>query len=36
PTINLGNVPPEAAISLESLRLGLRSDTVDSIHSVTR
>ena len=28
PEINLGNIPPNAVVSLESLRLGLRSETV--------
>ncbi len=28
--VNLGNVPPASVISLESLRLGLRSDTVET------
>lgn len=26
--VNLGNIPPEAVVSLETLRLGLRSDTM--------
>jgi phosphosulfolactate synthase len=26
--VNLGNIPPEAVVSLETLRLGLRSDTL--------
>ncbi len=30
--VNLGNVPPASAISLASLRLGLRSDTLDHFH----
>ena len=32
PAVNLGNIPPQDIVSLESLRLGLRSDTIDSIH----
>jgi phosphosulfolactate synthase len=28
--VNIGNVPPEEVISLETIRLGLRSDTVDA------
>jgi phosphosulfolactate synthase len=31
PTVNLGNIPPEEVISLETLRLGLRSDTLNEI-----
>lgn len=27
--VNLGNIPPEEVIALETLRLGLRSDTID-------
>lgn len=30
--VNLGNVPPASVISLESLRLGLRSDTLPHFH----
>jgi phosphosulfolactate synthase len=30
--VNLGNVPPADVISVESLRLGLRSDTVAAFH----
>jgi phosphosulfolactate synthase len=26
--VNLGNIPPEEVIALETLRLGLRSDTL--------
>jgi len=26
--VNLGNIPPEEVIPLETLRLGLRSDTM--------
>ena len=34
--VNLGNIPPEEVISLETLRLGLRSDTlVDLLVSET-
>jgi phosphosulfolactate synthase len=29
PEVNLGNIPPADVLSLETLRLGLRSDTVD-------
>jgi len=31
--VNLGNVPPGEVISLESLRLGLRADTLPRFHS---
>jgi phosphosulfolactate synthase len=31
PEVNLGNVPPEEVIPLETLRLGLRSDTLKEI-----
>jgi phosphosulfolactate synthase len=30
--VNLGNIPPEEALGLEALRLGLRSDTLKAIH----
>ena len=30
--VNLGNVPPEEALSLETLRLGLRADTLNHFH----
>ncbi len=30
--VNLGNVPPGSVVSLASLRLGLRSDTLDTFH----
>jgi phosphosulfolactate synthase len=30
--VNLGNIPPEEVISVETLRLGLRSDTVLDFH----
>lgn len=32
PTINIGNVPLEEALSLETLRLGLRADTLAKFH----
>jgi phosphosulfolactate synthase len=32
PDVNLGNIAPADALSLETLRLGLRSDTVQSTH----
>ena len=32
PDVNLGNVPPTGVISLASLRLGLRSDTLEAFH----
>ncbi|MCW3010508.1 MAG: Phosphosulfolactate synthase [Solirubrobacterales bacterium] len=31
--VNLGNVPPASVISLASLRLGLRSDTLEHFHA---
>jgi phosphosulfolactate synthase len=31
PEVNLGNIPPEEVIPLETLRLGLRSDTLQEI-----
>lgn len=31
--VNLGNVPPSSVISLASLRLGLRSDTLEHFHA---
>jgi phosphosulfolactate synthase len=31
PEVNLGNVPPEEVIPLETLRLGLRSDTLREV-----
>jgi phosphosulfolactate synthase len=34
PQINLGNIPTSAVVSLESLRLGLRSETVAKLHDV--
>jgi phosphosulfolactate synthase len=33
PGVNLGNVPPAEVISLESLRLGLRADTLATFHA---
>jgi phosphosulfolactate synthase len=32
PQVNLGNVLPEDALSLETLRLGLRADTLKLFH----
>jgi phosphosulfolactate synthase len=29
--VNLGNIPPEEVIPLETLRLGLRGDTLEAI-----
>ena len=31
PTVNLGNIPPDEVIPLETLRLGLRSDTLPQL-----
>ena len=31
PDVNLGNIPPEEVIPLETLRLGLRADTLKEI-----
>jgi phosphosulfolactate synthase len=31
PEVNLGNIPPEEALGLEALRLGLRSDTMKAV-----
>ena len=31
PSVNLGNIPPEEAIALETLRLGLRGDTLKEV-----
>ena len=31
PDVNLGNIPPEEVIPLETLRLGLRSDTLREV-----
>jgi phosphosulfolactate synthase len=33
PNVNLGNIPPEEVIPLETLRLGLRGDTLKEIHA---
>jgi phosphosulfolactate synthase len=33
PGVNLGNIPPEEVIPLETLRLGLRGDTLREIHA---
>jgi phosphosulfolactate synthase len=33
PAVNLGNIPPEEVIPLETLRLGLRGDTLKEIHA---
>jgi phosphosulfolactate synthase len=30
PNVNLGNIPPDEVIPLETLRLGLRADTLKS------
>jgi len=32
PSVNLGNIPPEEVIPLQTLRLGLRGDTLKQIH----
>jgi len=32
PEINLGNIPPDEVIPLETLRLGLRGDTLKEVH----
>jgi phosphosulfolactate synthase len=32
PEVNLGNVPPQEVISLETLRVGLRADTLELFH----
>jgi phosphosulfolactate synthase len=32
PEVNLGNIPPEEVIPLETLRLGLRGDTLKEVH----
>jgi phosphosulfolactate synthase len=34
PNVNLGNIPPEEVISLETLRLGLRADTLKEVLGV--
>jgi phosphosulfolactate synthase len=31
PEVNLGNIPPEEVIPLETLRLGLRADTIQEV-----
>ena len=31
PDVNLGNIPPEEVIPLETLRLGLRADTLKEV-----
>jgi phosphosulfolactate synthase len=31
PSVNLGNIPPEEVIPLETLRLGLRGDTLKGV-----
>jgi phosphosulfolactate synthase len=31
PEVNLGNIPPDEVIALETLRLGLRGDTLNEI-----
>jgi phosphosulfolactate synthase len=31
PDVNLGNIPPDEVIPLETLRLGLRSDTLKEV-----
>jgi phosphosulfolactate synthase len=31
PEVNLGNIPPEEVIPVETLRLGLRADTLHEI-----
>ena len=31
PSVNLGNIPPDEVIALETLRLGLRGDTLKQI-----
>jgi phosphosulfolactate synthase len=33
PSVNLGNIPPEEVIPLETLRLGLRADTLKEVRS---
>ena len=32
PEVNLGNIPPDEVIPLETLRLGLRGDTLKEVH----
>ena len=31
PDVNLGNIPPDEVIPLETLRLGLRADTIKEV-----
>ena len=31
PNVNLGNIPPDEVIPLETLRLGLRGDTLKEV-----
>jgi len=31
PNVNLGNIPPDEVVALETLRLGLRSDTLKEV-----
>ena len=31
PDVNLGNIPPDEVIPLETLRLGLRADTINEV-----
>jgi phosphosulfolactate synthase len=31
PNVNLGNIPPDEVIAVETLRLGLRADTLQEI-----
>jgi phosphosulfolactate synthase len=31
PSVNLGNIPPDEVIPLETLRLGLRGDTLKEV-----
>jgi phosphosulfolactate synthase len=31
PNVNLGNIPPDEVIALETLRLGLRADTLKEV-----
>jgi phosphosulfolactate synthase len=31
PDVNLGNIPPDEVIALETLRLGLRADTLKEV-----
>ena len=34
PNVNLGNIPPDEVIPLETLRLGLRADTLLNVTTV--